>query len=91
MSPPRTTQRTTSSITPRRAARAQRSSNSSSGSSSLTSPNSKDAVRKSLADYSPSSEALSLTDEFDLDEEEEEDDRPEELDEEWDFEPKVRD
>ncbi|KAL5495793.1 hypothetical protein ACEPAI_1257 [Sanghuangporus weigelae] len=99
-------------LAPRRAARAQRSSNSSnssSGSSAVTlvsaysNANCADGnktLTRSLADFSPASEALSLTEETDVDEQGEgEDDGdgsevgigPEEWDEGWDFEPKPGD
>ncbi|KAL5535020.1 hypothetical protein ACEPAF_3111 [Sanghuangporus sanghuang] len=99
-------------LTPRRAARAQRSSNSSnssSGSSAVTlvsaysNANSADGSKnstRSLADLSPASEALSLTEETDVDEQgvgEDDGDSsevglgPEEWDEEWDFELKPGD
>ncbi|THH04446.1 hypothetical protein EW145_g5516 [Phellinidium pouzarii] len=45
---------------------------------------------KDLVDYSPSSETLSLTDDFNFEDEDDEA-KPEELDEEWDFEPKPGD
>ena len=55
------------------------------------------SLKKSLADYSPESEALSLTEETDVDEREDGDDGVsdemgmglEEWDDEWEFEPKV--
>ncbi|KAL5534759.1 hypothetical protein ACEPAG_1223 [Sanghuangporus baumii] len=100
------------SLTPRRAARAQRSSNSSNSSSessavtlvsTYSNENPADGTKnltRSLADFSPASEALSLTEETDVDEPGEgEDDRggseigmgTEEWDEGWDFEPKPGD
>ncbi|KAI5118185.1 hypothetical protein M0805_004998 [Coniferiporia weirii] len=85
------TQRAPTATTPRRV-RSSKSGSSSSNSSSDTGSASSHPgnVLKDLAGYSPVSEALSLTDEGDF-EDEEEDTKPEELDEEWDFGPKPGD